>query len=315
MPLTSGAGAVIGECVAEALIDRELLMKEALQESQIKGKSFDEKAFKSTYEEKLKPYISASRLIAGSVIAATGRDPSMAIAAATNALENNFAGTPYPELMDPDVAEALPIASEAIVEVMEDIRKNPKEYAEEVVIGAIPYADIVRRVAHGEEVSPIEFGIETGLTFIPIGKIVNAGAKTGGKILGKFSAAVAKKMDTQKLLKARGTPNAGGTITSFVTKQEEVYYRVYSGKNKSGAYFTKTHPKNALYAQEGLALPASNTAEYIQEVIIPTGVRLQRSRALPVPKWGRYRGGMEQFQVLNLDDLSKLIFKDGVPFK
>jgi len=105
-------------------------------------------------------------------------------------------------------------------------------------------------------------------------------------------------------------PNAGGYIKSFVTEVEEVYYRVYSGDAKKGRYLTKIPPKNSPLAKGGLALPDANQAEYIQEVIVPKGVRLQRSRALPAFD---KRGGMEQFEVINQDDLSKLKFKDGKP--
>lgn len=307
--LTSGAGAVIGECVAEALADRQKLLKEARRETYEAKGEFDEEYFKSVYRSKLQPYINIGRLVAGAVIAATGRDPTLAIAAATNALQNNFAGQDFAYEYDGQSEEFAIAAKEAIIEVMDDIRQNPQAYAEEAAIAATPYADIVRRVANGEQVSAIEFGIETGLTFLPIGKIVKVGAKTGGKIAGKFAAAVAKKLETQKLLKAHGTPNAGGTITSFVTKQEEVYYRVYSGRD-SGHFLTKVRPSNSLLAQEGLALPPSNTAQFIQEVIVPAGIRLQRSRALPA--FGK-RGGMEQFEILE-EELAKVIFKKGTPF-
>jgi hypothetical protein len=94
----------------------------------------------------------------------------------------------------------------SILEVMEDIRRNPEEYAKEAVIGAAPYGDIARRVANGERVSAVEFGIETGLTFLPIGKIIKVGAQTGGKVVGKFFAAVAKRIEKyeRKALKQTG---------------------------------------------------------------------------------------------------------------
>jgi hypothetical protein len=60
-------------------------------------------------------------------------------------------------------------------------------------------------------------------------------------------------------------------------------------------------------AQEGLALPRFNTAEFIQEVLVPAGTRLQRSRALPAFE---KRGAMEQFQILE-KDITKLKFSIG----
>ncbi|MBY0273459.1 MAG: hypothetical protein K2X02_08680 [Alphaproteobacteria bacterium] len=71
---------------------------------------------------------------------------------------------------------------------------------------------------------------------------------------------------------------------------------------------TKTPPKTRALAKEGLALPPSNKATYIQEVHVPAGTRLQRSRALPVSSWDK-RGGMEQFFLIN--EIPKTSFKEG----
>jgi RHS repeat-associated protein len=97
-------------------------------------------------------------------------------------------------------------------------------------------------------------------------------------------------------------PNAGGVIQSFVTEQEEIYYRVFSD-NPVGGFLTKTPASSSAYARQALSLPPGNQATYIQEVVVPAGTRLQRSRALAVEKWGT-RGGAEQFQLL-----------DQIPFK
>ncbi|MBY0273394.1 MAG: hypothetical protein K2X02_08350 [Alphaproteobacteria bacterium] len=71
---------------------------------------------------------------------------------------------------------------------------------------------------------------------------------------------------------------------------------------------TKTPPKSQALAKEGLALPPSNKATYIQEVHVPAGTRLQRSRALPVSSWNK-RGGMEQFYLI--DEIPEISFKEG----
>lgn len=55
-------------------------------------------------------------------------------------------------------------------------------------------------------------------------------------------------------------------------------------------------PASSAYAREALSLPAENTAQFIQEVIVPAGTRLQRSRVLAA--FGGRRGGAEQFQLL-----------------
>jgi hypothetical protein len=119
-------------------------------------------------------------------------------------------------------------------------------------------------------------------------------------------------VETPRLLSApKGIPNAGGYIRSFVTEKSEVYYRVYSTR-PDGAFLTKVPPKSRALAREGLALPPSNEATYIQEVFVPAGTRLQRSRALPVPEFGK-RGSMEQFYLI--DEIAKTNFKEGKFFQ
>ena len=51
----------------------------------------------------------------------------------------------------------------------------------------------------------------------------------------------------------------------------------------------------------------------IQEVRVPAGTMLERSRAIPVPEWGRLRGGAEQFQLL--DEIPLNSFGPGVPLR
>ncbi|WP_145060704.1 hypothetical protein [Adhaeretor mobilis] len=52
------------------------------------------------------------------------------------------------------------------------------------------------------------------------------------------------------------------------------------------------------FALEALSSPPGNNADFIQRVLVPAEGQLQRSRALPVPRWGRVRGGGEQFHLL-----------------
>ncbi len=92
--------------------------------------------------------------------------------------------------------------------------------------------------------------------------------------------------------------NAGGVIRSFITKEDQVFFRVSSGIKPQGSFLTAVPPRSSVYAQEALSLPSGNNASFIQEVLVPAGTRLQRSRALPVPSWGRFRGGGEQFELL-----------------
>ena len=117
-----------------------------------------------------------------------------------------------------------------------------------------------------------------------------------------------------QLMVSKYTPYSGGYQKSFVTTQEEIYYRVYSGDNKIGSFLTKVPPHSSTYAKEALSLPVENTAQFIQEVMVPKGVLLQRSRALSA--FGKH-GGAEQFEVLvKRENLSSVLtFKTGVALK
>jgi RHS repeat-associated protein len=105
-------------------------------------------------------------------------------------------------------------------------------------------------------------------------------------------------------------PNAGGVTRSFVQEADQVFYRVFTDSQR-GAFLTSVKPASSAFAREALALPPQNTAAYIQEVLVPAGTRLQRSRALPVPEFGRFRGGAEQFQLL--DQIPNQNFGPGLP--
>jgi len=113
-----------------------------------------------------------------------------------------------------------------------------------------------------------------------------------------------------KLLSQGMVPNAGGKIISFMTKENSIFYRVYSSNPNGGAFLTKIPPKSSAFAREGLALPNSNTAKFIQKVTVPKGVILQRSRTLSA--FGK-RGGLEQFQILNFEP--GIIFHPGILLK
>lgn len=108
--ITSGAGAVIGEMVAESLCDRQQVMQEAIQETKKECGQFDPKRYNEIYRNKIQKYIDIGCLVAGSVIAAFKQDPSLGISAATNALANNFATVPEPEmsLLNSEIQEMKP---------------------------------------------------------------------------------------------------------------------------------------------------------------------------------------------------------------
>ena len=62
------------------------------------------------------------------------------------------------------------------------------------------------------------------------------------------------------------------------------------------AFFDRVIDLSNLIEKEGLALPPANKAEFIQEVLVPAGTRLERSRVLPA---NNKRGGMEQFKLID----------------
>ena len=76
---------------------------------------------------------------------------------------------------------------------------------------------------------------------------------------------------------------------------KEQLERINEIDRPTGRFLTSTRPTDRAFAREGLALPSENKALFYQEVRVPAGIRLQRSRALPA--FGK-RGGLEQFELL-----------------
>jgi RHS repeat-associated protein len=104
--------------------------------------------------------------------------------------------------------------------------------------------------------------------------------------------------------------NVGGFVRQFTQEADQVYYRVYS-ENNVGRFLTEVPPRSSAWAQEALSLPPQNSATMIQQVLVPEGTSLVRSRAIPVPEWGRMRGGAEQFELL--DEIPRQNFGPGKP--
>lgn len=107
--------------------------------------------------------------------------------------------------------------------------------------------------------------------------------------------------------------NEAGVIREFTQSADETYYRVFSGNATEGSFLTKVPPKSSEWAQEALSLPPQNKADMIQEVLVPAGTELRRSRASAVPEWGRNRGGAEQFELKSR--IPKQNFGPGKPLK
>lgn len=124
--------------------------------------------------------------------------------------------------------------------------------------------------------------------------------------------------DPGRLLSApTHTVNAGGKIISSVTQQDQVFFRVFSGDNTVGGFLTAVRPRSSAFAREALALPKANTAQFVQEVLVPAGTRLQRSRAAAINAaddiFPIRRGGAEQFELFNRIPIEN--FGPGVPLR
>lgn len=105
--------------------------------------------------------------------------------------------------------------------------------------------------------------------------------------------------------------HAGGAIQFYPLKEHKVFYRVYT-HNPEGRFLTAVPPLSQEFAKEALALPASNEATFIQEVYVPQGIYVERSRTLPA--FGK-RGGAEQFKIIDEKDLERIIYGPGKLFK
>ena len=128
-----------------------------------------------------------------------------------------------------------------------------------------------------------------------------------------FGAAGAATAENTELVVNGSLPSAGGVVRQFEQAGDKVYYRVFSGDADVGAWLTAVPPRSSTWAQEALALPPGNKATMIQEVLVPNGTLLERSRAIAMPEWGRLRGGAEQFELLEPGKIPRQNFGPGRP--
>ena len=139
---------------------------------------------------------------------------------------------------------------------------------------------------------------------------ISAKAANGAKTIVGLSKTVELGQNAGRVLTAGARiANAAGRVVSFVTSEDGVFYRVFSGDNRVGAFLTRVRPRSAALAREALDLPPGNSAEFVQEVLVPAGTRLQRSRVLGGAFGGQ--GGAEQFELLQYVPIEN--FGPGVP--
>lgn len=185
--------------------------------------------------------------------------------------------------------------------------------------GADTFVAGMRQLVTGEHASTFTAAGVTKVTGSETaGALVDAGigiVGTGGIALaGKLAQAgkVVSVVETTEIAGSR-IVSQGGAVRQFTTEADQVFYRVYSGDKTVGSWLTAVKPRSSAWAQEALALPPGNNANFIQEVFVPKGTLLERSRAISVPEWGRFRGGAEQFELL--DRIPTTSFGPGVPLK
>ena len=188
-----------------------------------------------------------------------------------------------------------PVTGEAVVDALSTVGKAVAALASFTPPGAAVAS--FNALAHG-----LETGYSTGnyqplavsaaLTFAPVG--ISKAAPAVSAVAGEATGAAVAGTETRLLAAGTEVPNAGGVIRSFAQEGDQFYYRVFSS-SQQGRFLTAVPPSSSAFAREALALSPGNQATYIQQVLVPNGTTLQRSRALPA--FGA-RGGAEQFELL-----------------
>ncbi|MGA0098471.1 MAG: RHS repeat-associated core domain-containing protein [Steroidobacteraceae bacterium] len=137
---------------------------------------------------------------------------------------------------------------------------------------------------------------------VPDSDAGRAGAEVSG--LGALFGGVAGTLK-------RRMQSTAGLVRRFELADERVFYRVYSDEATVGSWLTAIRPRSQAWAREALSLPPWNRATHFQEVRVPRGTLIERSRARGVPEWGRGRGGAEQFKLL--ETIPEASFGPGSP--
>ena len=153
-------------------------------------------------------------------------------------------------------------------------------------------------------------GLASGAWYAWEGDWVGAGSAVAGVVPVVGTAADAVRVSKAADMAVK-LPNARGVLRKLTQESDQIYYRVFSGDRSVGSYLTAVPPRSRGWAQEALALPPHNKAEMVQEVLVPAGTNLLRSRTAPIAEWGRLRGGAEQFELLDRIPVSN--FGPGAP--
>jgi len=143
----------------------------------------------------------------------------------------------------------------------------------------------------------------TNLVSFGIGGAIGAIGRSAASVLDSGLEIV-----TRSALPAPGRFNPdAGEIIRFRTVRDIVAYRVWGGKSEQvGKWLTPFRPPDRLVARRSLALPPENLAQYVSEVTIPAGTRVQFSLVAE-----NFRQPGRGIQILLLDRIPVSAFGPG----
>jgi RHS repeat-associated protein len=112
--------------------------------------------------------------------------------------------------------------------------------------------------------------------------------------LGGISECLGPVLPAGKYINSRS-----GEIVSTVLTEDTTFYRIWGGSTvREGSWLSAIRPATQSEAIYGLALEPGNTAQFVSEVVVPAGTRVQYSIAKAIPTWDRLGGGLMQVELL-----------------
>ncbi|MCB9093016.1 MAG: DUF637 domain-containing protein, partial [Halobacteriovoraceae bacterium] len=322
-------GGVVGEIVAE----------------EIYKSSFDEEISLdfNSFESKRMEIANIAKLAGGVAALTSGEDVQSGVLSAENAAKNNSAvaaaimigliaadyGEDVAMLIKGKLTGDDQLAEESWSNIKDSFQGNVdsaiewEQAAMSSGMGSIPPLVAGSVLGGALKASAVRVSMKAGQIFLKIpgasfvlgkAKTIGSGIISKGKsFLSRNGSEVAQKVVNDGIIR---TPYESGVVREFMTEQDEIYYRVFSeGGNQTGSYVTKKRPLSSDWAQEALSLPEFNDASLIQEVLIPRGTKLRRSRAAGLKAhsiFPKRRGGGEQFKIINnFENVPKFKFGEG----
>ncbi len=152
--------------------------------------------------------------------------------------------------------------------------------------------------------------IATAAVGVAVAKSASHAVSSTAATAAKVEAAVVVKTTPELLLGPGPKYNPWvGPIRSEVTSAETTMFRVWGdGADQVGGWLTPTRPPSQLSAIRDLALPVENSAQWVSQVTVPAGTRIQIGAAGSA--FGQPGGAS---QILLLDRIPAANFGPGVP--